>query len=220
MCETYKSCETCESCEMNAVMTKTINVGIIMSGGASSRMGKPKALLTLSGHETFLATIARVMREGGCQVVMCVVGCHAAEIAPHLPDGVMMVLNKNWNKGQLESVRLGLKNALLMNPDHIVVHVVDQPLITAEDVKSLLEVEFSTDGIGLAIACHQGERGHPIAMGPKTAAAVVNDNSAKTLRQALAHAVPQPRLVEGGSVGCLRGANTPEELKNFMSDLC
>lgn len=200
--------------ETRQMQNDGLTVGIILAGGASSRMGSPKALVMLPDGETFLSKVAGAMMRGGCDAVLCVAGCHAPEIATALPDGVMMVLNPDWRKGQLESVRRGLSAALSLKPGRILLHVVDQPLLTSDDVRALLDA-FSpeTDAASpLSVACHRGVRGHPIALTPEAAQAVLTDTSSATLRQSLEKACPSPTIVECSS-GCVRGANTPEELK-------
>ena len=49
--------------------------GIVLAAGDSSRMGRPKALLSIGPDgESFLHRIARVLREGGVEEVLVVLG--------------------------------------------------------------------------------------------------------------------------------------------------
>ena len=49
--------------------------GIVLAGGRSSRMGRPKALLTLgAGAETFFDRVTRTLLQGGAEEVVVVVG--------------------------------------------------------------------------------------------------------------------------------------------------
>ncbi len=54
--------------------------GLILAGGASRRMGSPKALLRLQ-DETFLDRLIRLF-SGVCEPVVVVVGDHAAGFDP------------------------------------------------------------------------------------------------------------------------------------------
>ncbi len=183
-------------------------VGVLLAGGASRRMGRPKALIEGADGETFLARLCRVLRDGGCDAVIVVAGCHVAEIARCLPPSVLLVRNDEWQLGQLSSVRRGLDAALRFGPRRVALHLVDQPWIAPSDVRALLDVEAAFD---LAIATHGGEPGHPISLSPGLARAIARDDVSKTLRESLERHAPGRLLVEG-TAGCVRGANTPEEL--------
>lgn len=187
-------------------------VGVILSGGASSRMGSPKALLLDDRGRTFLARLARTLRAGGCEVVLAVAGCHVAEIAPALPPGVLLAFNPDWTVGQLSSARVGLRAAVELRPSRVLLHPVDQPLIRPADVRAVLAAEESD----VAVAAWRGETGHPICLSPLAAAAIASDRRSATLRDALARHAPRVAMVEG-SRGCVRGANTPEELAALLA---
>ena len=55
--------------------------GLILAGGASTRMGRPKALLCIEG-ETFMARLVRLLAAAGCDPIAVVVGADAAVLAP------------------------------------------------------------------------------------------------------------------------------------------
>ncbi|MDR0966493.1 MAG: NTP transferase domain-containing protein [Myxococcales bacterium] len=193
-------------------------IGLLLAAGASSRMGRPKALIEdpITGH-TFLERLIEVMRLGGCDAVLVVAGCHVAEIAARLPRGALLVHNPDWAEGQLSSVRRGLDAALQLAPRRVALHLVDQPLIEPSDVRAVLMNPESTS-TPLAIATHGGLPGHPISFSPDLARAIALDSAAASLRDALdRHAATGAarRLVEG-TMGCVRGANTPEELRSLF----
>lgn len=188
--------------------SRALDVGVVLAAGASSRMGTPKALVRDARGRTFLARVAAALRAGGCGAVVVVAGCHAAEIAPALPRGALLALNPRWRRGQLESARVGLERALELAPRTVLIHPVDTPLVRALDVGGALRAARRGRP---AVACHAGQRGHPVALPAALAARVLRDAGASTLREALDRLGVAPREVEGSS-GCVRGANTPEEL--------
>ena len=54
---------------------------IVLAAGMSSRMGRTKALLPIgSSLETFLTRIIRVLREGGIESIVVVIGGDAAAV--------------------------------------------------------------------------------------------------------------------------------------------
>jgi CTP:molybdopterin cytidylyltransferase MocA len=84
------------------------HTGIILAAGASSRMGRPKALLAMPDGTPLAAHQARLLREAGCVDPVVVLGADADHIAPRL-DGVSAVTNADWPLGRLGSIQTGLR---------------------------------------------------------------------------------------------------------------
>ncbi len=93
-------------------------------------MGLPKALVRLDG-ETLLERGVRMLRDGGCDPILVVVG--ASEIELTDPQ-VKVVRNPDWPRGMASSLRAGLAEA---SGQAAVVALVDQPGITPAAVKRL-----------------------------------------------------------------------------------
>lgn len=190
--------------------SKGRQIGVLLAAGASRRMGRPKALIEGPDGRPFLTRLVEALRGGGCGAVIVVAGCHAGEIAARLPRGALLVHNEAWARGQLTSVRRGLEVALLFQPRRVALHLVDQPLIEPSDVRAVLDPDLAA--CDLIIAAHDGVPGHPLSLSPELARAVAGDETSSTLREALERHAAVRRLVPG-SAGCVRGANTPEELR-------
>ncbi|MGI5861800.1 MAG: nucleotidyltransferase family protein [Myxococcales bacterium] len=191
--------------------SRGLRIGVLLAAGASSRMGRPKALLEDERGQAFLARLTRTLLAGGCDALIVVAGKHVREIAANLPEKALLALNPDWEQGQLSSAKVGLRAALRLEPARIVLHLVDQPLVLATDVRRVLSA-----GSDVAVAGWNGEPGHPIALSPKVAKAIVSDRASLTLRDALARHFRVTTLVEC-SPGCLRGANTPAELEELLA---
>ena len=99
--------------------------GLVLAGGASTRMGRPKALLTLDG-ETFVSHLAGLLRGSGCVSVAVVMGAHADEIEPRLPPAVHGVRHEGWAAGMRSSLRAGVA---ALAPGHILLTHVDRPVV-------------------------------------------------------------------------------------------
>jgi len=136
-------------------------VGVLLAAGASSRMGRPKALV-LSGGQSFLVRGVRALWTA-CDIVIVVLGadgqrvCSAAGAefedlvarglaAPDLSGGpkrrngeleVRFVFNKRWADGMLSSARVGLAQALRQKPSGILVLPVDHPEVKPATVQAL-----------------------------------------------------------------------------------
>ena len=90
--------------------------GIVLAAGASTRMGRPKALLPIGpGEEPFVVRVARTLLDGGADDVVVVVGAYADDItrallATDLPARV--VANRDYERGQLSSLVTALDRAV------------------------------------------------------------------------------------------------------------
>ena len=129
--------------------------GVVLAGGRSSRMGRPKALLP-AGPDSFVGRIVRTLRAGGVREVVVVAPADdlaariRAALAPHaLPSRV--VVNPDPDRGQLSSLLVGLdavdgpgaaagRPAADTRPvDALLVTLVDVPLVSAATVRALLD---------------------------------------------------------------------------------
>ena len=111
---------------------------VILSGGASSRMGSPKALLPYQGRP-FLEHLLQITRHPKIGVRRVVLGAHAEAIAkavPLLADE--LVINEEWEKGQLRSIHAALRS-LPPHTDGMLLCLIDHPLISASLVNELIE---------------------------------------------------------------------------------
>ncbi|MCZ2148430.1 MAG: nucleotidyltransferase family protein [Bryobacterales bacterium] len=132
--------------------------GVILAAGASRRMGRPKALLSLGG-ETFVDRLIRVFQSCRAEVIV-VLGHHAAAIRPLIRSAAIAV-NPDPGRGQLSSLQCGL--ALLPpSADAFLFTPVDCPSVSESTVRSLLEALAAHPDSLLAIPRYQERRGHPV----------------------------------------------------------
>ena len=133
---------------------------VILSGGASRRMGTPKALLPYHGA-TFLEHLVKVTdhpRIGWRRVVL---GADAQAIAEgaKLPAEEVLI-NKDWEDGQLSSIQCGLRS-LPSGTDGMLLCLIDHPLVSRELVDELAE-QFYESGKSIVLPIYKGRRGHPV----------------------------------------------------------
>jgi molybdenum cofactor cytidylyltransferase len=136
--------------------------GIVLAGGRSQRMGRPKALLK-AGDETFLERAVRTLRAGGCDEVVVVVNDDDPDIARLVADaGARLALGEGPDTEQIDSLRAGLR-ALPENAAAAVVLPVDHPLVASETVRALVDA-FGARGAPVVRPVHaRGSRhGHPV----------------------------------------------------------
>lgn len=137
---------------------------ILLAAGASSRMGRPKALLPLAGTP-FVDAIAETLRTGGSRPVLVVLGCHEAEIrrTAKLRD-VAVVSHPGWALGRTSSIQAGLR-ALPADAEAAVIALVDMPFVRPSTVASLLRVHRAAPpDVEAVLPSHGGRRGHPVLL--------------------------------------------------------
>jgi molybdenum cofactor cytidylyltransferase len=133
---------------------------VILSAGASSRMGRPKALLPYR-EGTFLEHLIEVTRHPRIGVTRIVLGAGAEVIrAMAKLDSSIVVLNPEWEQGQLSSICAGLRSLNGVDTDGMVLCPVDHPLVTARLVSDLVD-RFYEGGKAIVVPTYNGRRGHP-----------------------------------------------------------
>ncbi|MGC1088065.1 MAG: nucleotidyltransferase family protein, partial [Candidatus Acidiferrum sp.] len=133
---------------------------VILSGGASRRMGSPKALLSYQGRP-FLEHLLDVARHSKIGARRVVLGADAEPISKEIkltPDEI--VVNEDWEKGQLSSIHSALRS-LPAQTDGIVLFLIDHPLISSALVDELIETFYSS-GKQIVLPVYEGRRGHPV----------------------------------------------------------
>ncbi|MEU6133689.1 nucleotidyltransferase family protein [Nocardioides sp. NPDC047086] len=167
--------------------------GLLLAAGAGRRMGTPKALV-----DDWLVRSLAVLREGGCDDVLVVLGASADEARVLLPADQRVVVAEDWDAGMGASLRVGLE-ALGPDVEAAVVHLVDLPDVGADVVSRVVSTTGAGSTAGLARAAYVGVPGHPVLIGRDHWAGVmeaaVGDQGARGYLKA--HDV---RLVECGDL--------------------
>ena len=130
---------------------------IILAAGNSSRLGRPKQLLPYR-EKTMLSHVIAESLAASLQPVVVVTGAYHAEIQDSLQgQPVILVYNADWETGMASGIVAGLTEALNIEShlQAVIVAVCDQPYISAELFRSLME-ELALSGKGL-IACTYSE---------------------------------------------------------------
>jgi molybdenum cofactor cytidylyltransferase len=133
---------------------------VILSAGASSRMGRPKALLPYR-EGTFLEHLIDVTRHPRIGVMRVVLGAGAENIqsAAKLDPSIVLV-NSEWEKGQLSSICAGIRSLEGISTDGMVLCPVDHPLVSARLVSDLVE-RFYAENRAIVVPTYDSRRGHP-----------------------------------------------------------
>jgi molybdopterin-guanine dinucleotide biosynthesis protein A len=128
--------------------------GIVLCGGRSSRMGRPKAWLPF-GDELMLQRIVRILGEVVNPVV--VVAAPGQDVPP-LPAGVEIVRDEVEGRGPLQGLAAGLA-ALDGKADAAYLSSCDVPFLTAAFVRRMIEL---LEGHSISVP-QVGGYHHPLA---------------------------------------------------------
>ena len=188
---------------------------VILSGGASSRMGSPKALLPYQGRP-FLEHLLDVAKHPGIGVRRVVLGPDAEVISAEValaPEEI--VINRDWERGQLSSIQAAIRSlpegtaGLLLCP-------VDHPLISSALVGELIEA-FERSGAPVVVPLHEGRRGHPVIFAASLYNELLNapeDKGARAVVWAHANEICEVATEEEG---CVLNLNDPEAFSKISS---
>ena len=135
---------------------------VVLSAGESSRMGRPKALLPIEG-ETFIGRIVASLKQTQVGKIVVVLGHNSDLLAAAIrPLAVEILINPNYQLGQLSSLQVAVRNLLPdADCDGMLVHLVDHPYIDASLVDRMIQ-QFYESKKDIVVPRCRGKRGHPV----------------------------------------------------------
>ena len=185
---------------------------IILSGGESARMGKPKALLDFGGKPA-ISRILETARKAGITKILIVVGKHAEAIQKGADlAGCTILVNENPERGQLSSIQLGMSK-LDFATDAAFVWPVDCPLVKPEDLKALAQAyaKGRTSLMRIFLPCHGGHRGHPMLVDIGFRQPFMELKNGQTARAVIDANPTQVMDVSVSNTGVLLDIDTPDD---------
>ena len=184
---------------------------VVLAAGASSRMGRPKALLTFDG-QSCLALVLGACRDGGVSRVVMVTGPQGGavreEAARTLP--IIAAVNEQPERGMLTSLQADAAGFLIFP--------VDFPLAPAVEVRRLLAAFAGrAPGQRIFIPSFERRRGHPVlvdaALAPEFLA-LPEDASARAVMTVHAGEIVH---VEAADDRVLVDMDTPEDYQRCLA---
>lgn len=146
---------------MNAV------AGLLLAGGSSSRMGRPKQLLPL-GEASLLDHVLKQAISSDLDRVVLVLGHKAGEIRKGLKTPLdhpklTILENAEYQKGISSSLLCGLRQ-VEDRYEHVMVILADMPYVTSDLINRLLR-RYLASGLSLGAVRTKRGRSHPVILG-------------------------------------------------------
>ncbi|HMC29721.1 MAG TPA: nucleotidyltransferase family protein [Candidatus Angelobacter sp.] len=156
--------------------------GVVLAAGASSRMGRDKALLPWRDG-TFLSAAIRALQPA-TELVIVVAGANAPTLEPVInAHAAFMVINPEPERGQFSSLQVGLQEVLNRGRDAAIVTLVDRPAAEMETVQQIKAAFLASDErIWAVVPEYGGKHGHPIVIGREMIEAFLRAPAGSTAR--------------------------------------
>lgn len=161
------------------------HVAVVLAAGGSTRLGRPKQLLTRDG-ETLVHRAARLALASGAARVRVIVGAHADDVVAAVRDlPVECLVNPRWNEGLAGSVRVAV-DALAAHDRATLLLTCDQPALDLAHLQALLAAARAAPS-GSAAARFGDRVGVPAVVAPavlRAARAVQGDRGLRDVLNA------------------------------------
>jgi CTP:molybdopterin cytidylyltransferase MocA len=194
-------------------------VGIVLAAGASSRMGRPKALLPI-GDDTFVTRVCRTLLEAGVDDLVVVAGAEHGPVAEAVSQAGLparVVENPRRDAGQLSSVLAGLAVGDRPGVDAVLVHLVDTPLVRPETARAVLDAFLRTRA-PIVRPSAGGRHGHPVLFARRAFDDLRRADPAVGARAVVRTYAADTCDVQTDDDGTWQDFDTPEDLARLKQD--
>ena len=124
-------------------------------------MGGQKLSLRL-GERTLLGTVLHHLQSASLDERVCVLRPDAENLARIAAKaGAKIAVNALADRGRTSSIKAGLR-VVRPQVDTVLIVPGDMPFIRPDTFERVVRAARDSTG-GIAVACHQGKRGHPVA---------------------------------------------------------
>jgi CTP:molybdopterin cytidylyltransferase MocA len=188
---------------------------VILSGGASRRMGSPKALLDYQGRP-FLEHLLEITRHPQVGVRRVVLGAHAEPIAKSIAlSADDIVVNADWQQGQLSSIQAAIRS-LPPDTDGMLLCLVDHPLISAALVDQLIAEFYAAQKL-IVLPVFEQRRGHPVIFSAALYDELLRASPATGARAVVWAHGADVREVPTTEEGCVLNLNDPAAFERLKT---
>ena len=176
---------------------------VILSGGLSKRLGRPKALVKIHDKAILTITVEK-LQIVGCNPIIIVVNRNIQFDALVNSNGATVVVNKTPEAGRTGSLKLGLNTIIAESgrvPNKLVMVPIDRPGWKADHLRQLLNQPMSS------CLAEGGKRGHPVLLVKNDLLNILSANDDVSLRELVSF---NPVEITGGLLSL--NLDTPADL--------
>jgi molybdenum cofactor cytidylyltransferase len=191
---------------------------VVLAAGEASRFGGPKLTMPF-GTSTVIGCVVAALAGAGVEPIIVVAGANRPEIEAALSDSqARIVVNPDPSRGMLSSVQVGvaaLPQATLAPQDvaRFLIALADQPRITAEGVRQLLDAHRAS-GKGIALPTCGGKRGHPVVFTARYRDEILALDTDAALRDVIQRHLDDIAEIELTSDAFVRDIDTQEQYQD------
>ena len=191
---------------------------IILSAGESKRMGLyRKALLPVQGT-TFLERILETLDQTEIDEIFIILGAGCEEIRRTVnPGKAQFLINEEWRKGQLGSLRLGISN-ISQKSEGVLFTPVDHPLVQRSTYRSLIDF-WKSHRERIVVPSYNGRKGHPALFPRRVYGALLHDELPGGARDILYRENEYVSSVEVPDPGVIQDIDTVEDYRRLIGEL-
>lgn len=200
-------------------MTKRPTAGIVLAAGMSTRLGRPKHLITLDG-KTLLARVVAAALESELAEVILVLGHEAGRVlaalgSPRCQERLRTVVNERYEDGMAGSLHAGLLPVKEQYPA-VMFLLGDQPLIDAGIINLLLR-RFWSSNKDICVPVQGERRGNPVCFSHRFYEQILGIQGDKGAREIIGSHPRDVLLVEIDSPSLFLDIDCAEDLERLLA---
>jgi len=174
---------------------------------------KPKSLLELNG-EPLIRRSARQLLDAGVSQLVVVLGHYAADIeAPLNGLPVHQVYNPDPDQGLVSSQRLGLQ-ALSDKTKTVIMSLADQPLVTTQDIHTLL-LAFASSTTDMLFPFVNGQPGNPVLLSARARVEILASDSSFGCKEWRQSHAAQVQKFSSDNLHFITDLDKPQDIADF-----
>jgi molybdenum cofactor cytidylyltransferase len=191
---------------------------IVLAAGESRRTCPYiKALLPIE-RSTFLERIVGLLFDARVDEVVVVLGARHVEILERVLLGrAAVMINEDWERGQLSSLRLGVSR-LSPASEGALVTLVDHPLVRRSTYEILIAA-WRERPDRIVVPTHAGANGHPALFPRRLYGPLLRDELPRGARDLLAREEGNLVRVPVDDPGTVQDIDTPEDYRRMIGEL-
>jgi molybdenum cofactor cytidylyltransferase len=187
---------------------------VILSAGASSRMGTPKSNLKI-GDTSFINSILSRLQSCGFKPIIIVTGYHHREIVKSIDKqfGGEILRNPKPEQGQLSSLQVAVRN-FDQDITGMLMVLVDHPLVRENTYRELFK-SARAHPRAIIVPTFRQQKGHPVYFSRRFFNDLLETPLSMGAREVIRKNMPAVYYLPVSDEGILQDIDTPDDLIKY-----